>query len=59
MPMQGGGISSVPLQSDPDAIDKQQPWLELNISRWWWWKNFRWLPENRKRWRHRQKGVKL
>jgi hypothetical protein len=29
MPMQGGGISSVPLQSDPDAIDKQQPWLEF------------------------------
>jgi hypothetical protein len=24
--------AGVPLQSDPDAIDKQQPWLELNIS---------------------------
>jgi hypothetical protein len=46
----------VPLQSDPDAIDKHQPWLELNISRWWWWKKFRWLPENRERWQHRQKG---
>ena len=45
-----------PLQSDPDAIDRQQPWLELNISRWWWWKKFRWLPENRERWQHRQKG---
>ena len=25
--------AGVPLQSDPDAIDKQQPWLELNIRR--------------------------
>jgi hypothetical protein len=48
--------AGVPLQSDPDAKDKQQPWLELNISRWWWWKKFRWLPENRERWQHRQKG---
>jgi hypothetical protein len=48
--------AGVPLQSDPDAIDKQQPWLELNISRWWWRKKFRWLPENRDRWQHRQKG---
>jgi hypothetical protein len=37
------GLPVCRYQSDPDAIDKQRPWLELNISRWWWWKKFRWL----------------